>query len=121
MGLRNQIKAYDEEQNLAQIYSSEQFQFRTRYEVVCERLRNVFEEEELYFGFYETVFDDGELERISKFLSIPVNYEHRNKHVNVSPKISQISMDLRQKVKSFYSNTYDYCFKNLEETRQIWK
>lgn len=121
MVLRNQIKAYDEEQNLAQIYSSEQFQFRTRYEVVCERLRNVFEEEELYFGFYETMFDDGELERISKFLSIPVNYEHRNKHVNVSPKRSLVSIDLRQKVQSFYSDTYDYCFKNFEETKQIWK
>lgn len=121
MALRNQNKSDDEEQLLAQLYSDEKFQFRTRYEVVCERLRNVFEEEELYFGFYETMFDDGELERISNFLSIPANYEHRNKHVNVSPKGSQISIDLRQKIQSFYSKTYDYCFENFEETKQIWR
>ncbi|MDG1029362.1 MAG: hypothetical protein P8P76_00905, partial [Alphaproteobacteria bacterium] len=104
-----------------QLYSSERFQFRTRYEVVCERLRNVFEEEELYFGFYETMFDDDELERISKFLNVPVNYEHRNKKVNVSPKKSQIPTDLREKIQCFYSDTYDYCFEHFEQTKLIWK
>jgi hypothetical protein len=121
MQLRRQNKEYGEEQFLKQRYSSEQFQFRTRYEVICERLRNVFEEEELYFGFYETMFDEGELERISKFLNVPVNYEHRNKKVNVSPKKSQISIDLREKIRRFYSDTYNYCFENFEETKQIWR
>jgi len=121
MKRRNQNRLDDEEQHLARRYSSEQCQFRTRYEVVCERLRNVFTEEELYFGFYETMFDDGELERISKFLSLPVNYEHRKKQFNVSPKNSQISTDLREKIQYFYSDTYDYCFENFEETNLIWK
>ena len=121
MELRKQKKEYDEGQYLEEMYSNEQFQLRTRYEIICERLRNCFDEEELYFGFYETMFDDGELERISKFLCIPVNYEHRNKHLNISPKKSQISINLRQKIQSFYSNTYDYCFENFEETRLIWR
>ena len=117
--LRNQKNV--DEQVLEKVYSNEQYQFRTRYEIICERLRNVFAEEELYFGFYETMFDDGELERISKFLSIPVNFEYRNKQVNVSPKINQISVDLRERIKSFYSDTYNYCFENFEETKLIWK
>lgn len=121
MELRNQNKSDDEERLLERRYSSEQFQFRTRYEVVCERLRNVFEEEELYFGFYETMFDDGELERISKFLSVPVSYEQRNKKVNASPKKSQISIALRKEIQGFYSDTYDYCFERFEETKLIWK
>ena len=121
MDIRNSKKEYDEEQYLQQKYSTEQFQVRTRYELICKRLRDVFSEEELYFGFYETMFDDGELERISKFLGVPVNYEQRKKHLNVSPKKSRISIDLREEVRSFYSNTYDYCFENFEETKLIWK
>ena len=117
--LRNQKNV--DEQVLEKVYSNEQYQFRTRYEIICERLRNVFADEELYFGFYEKMFDDGELERISKFLNIPVNFEYRNKQVNVSPERNQISVDLRERIKCFYSDTYNYCFENFEETKLSWK
>lgn len=121
MSLRKRNKRHCEEKLLEQSYSSEQFQFRTRYELICERLRHVFDEDELYFGFYETMFDENELERLSKFLNVPVNYEYRKMKVNESPKKSEISTDLREKIKCFYSETYDYCFEHFEQTKLIWK
>lgn len=121
MTLQNQKEVHDDEQFLKRCYSNELFQRRTRYEVICERLRKVFAEGELYFGFYETMFDNGELERISKFLNIPVNYGYRNNRLNASPQKGQISIDLREEIQNFYSNTYDYCFEKFEETRLIWK
>ena len=58
-------------------FSTKQFENRTRYELICERLRSVFSDEELYFGIYETMFTDSEIERLSAFLNLPVKYEHR--------------------------------------------
>ncbi len=76
---------------------------------------------ELYFGFYETMFSDDEIKRLSKFLGVSVNYEHRNNKLNVSPKLSNISIALRNDIQSFYAETYDYCFENFEQTKLIWK
>lgn len=125
--MQDSEKVFDEQEYLIKQelylrrqYSDEQFQFRTRYEIVCERLRKVFTEEELYFGFYETMFQDNELERLSEFLGVPVNYEHRNKYFKRSPKKSQISNTLYNEIRNFYSDTYDYCFKNFKGTRLIF-
>ena len=120
-GWANLIEGQSEEQFLAERYLSKQYQFRTQYEKVCERLRRNFSDEELYFGFYETMFNDSEIERLSAFLDVPVRYEHRNRRLNASPKKYEISNELRQKIQAFYSETYDYCFENFEAARLAWK
>lgn len=120
MELRKSRESYDEEAYLRDCYSSEQFQVRTRYEVVCPRLISVFRDDELYFGFYETMFGDDEISRLSKFLGIPVDYEYRNKRINASPKSKSLSKELRWQIRDFYSETYKYCFEYFEETRLLW-
>jgi hypothetical protein len=120
MEINKSGEVIDEEKLLSEKYHSDQFQLRTRYEICCENLKNAFSDDELYFGFYETMFDTTEIERISDFLGVRPNFERRKSHVNVSPKTKQISLELRNRIKDYYFNTYDYCYKNFEETKKIW-
>lgn len=120
MGLRQKRNPENQEEKLRNSYQSEQYQFRTRYEVVCENLKHAFAQDELYFGFYETMFSEEEICRLSSFLDIPPVVDHRRTKVNVSEKTSCLSESLRQEVRNFYSDTYAYCKENFPEVERIW-
>ena len=119
-GWKNWDVGQSDEQSLMERFSTKQFENRTRYELICERLRSVFSDEELYFGIYETMFTDSEIERLSAFLNLPVKYEHRDKQSNQSPKTDKISNELREKIRRHYAETYDYCFENFEAAKLAW-
>jgi len=120
MQLRKSRSKVDDDIFLREVYATEQYQFRTRYENVCENLVSVFSESELYFGFYETMFSDDEIQRLSNFLGIPANYKHREKKVNTSPKSKDMPWQLRGEIIDFYSETYAYCFEKFPITRRVW-
>ena len=109
-----------DEQVLRDSYSSAQYEFRTRYEVVCENLKSVFLEDELYFGFYESMHTEREIRRLSDFLGVEPNIQHRDVHVNVSKKAGKISGSLRQEIREFYKDTYEYCFSEFPVTNSLW-
>jgi hypothetical protein len=117
---RNNRKKFDDEVVLQKMYATEQYKFRTRYEITCENLLSVFTDHELYFGFYETMFSDSEIQRLSSFLGIPANYAHRETQVNVSVKSQNVGRQLRAEIIDFYSDTYGYCLEKFPITSQIW-
>ncbi|MCM2562216.1 sulfotransferase domain-containing protein [Lutimaribacter sp. EGI FJ00015] len=110
----------DDEAWLRKHYASERFIFRTKYEVTCENLKQVFDKSELYFGFYENMFEDENIARISNFLTIDPKTGLKSKSVNVSPKSGEISPELQAEVRDFYADTYDYCFAQFPEIRPFW-
>lgn len=120
MQLRKNQIAGSEENALARLYATPQYQFRTRYERVCENLKNVFPENELFFGFYENLFTDEEITRLSNFIGVDPFLDQKEKRVNVSAKSSVISPSLFAKVREFYSETYRYCNKNFPRGTALW-
>lgn len=119
MTQKNAAEKINAEAFLKSYYQNHQYQIRTRYENTCKNLLNSFNKDELYFGFYETMFYDDEIQRLSYFLGVPVNYEFRDKYFNASPA-KEISSNLRDEIKYFYKETYEYCFLNFEQTKLIW-
>jgi hypothetical protein len=95
-------------------------QLRTQYEHTVENLKQVFTPDELYFGIYENMFQSTELKNLSDFLGIPFNKSLVDVRLNESRLIEDIPIELKAEVKEFYSNTYEYCYKNFTETKCLW-
>jgi hypothetical protein len=106
---------------LKSLYATDRFQLRTRYEVTCENLLKAFKREELYFGLYESMFEPSNMRALSEFLLLPVDMSFIQHKENASPKAEVIPEDLRQEIKRFYSDTYDYCFSRFPEARVYWE
>ena len=54
-----------------QFCRSQEAMLRTGYPETIDRLREVFAEDEIQFGFFETMFEAAEIERLSAFLDVP--------------------------------------------------
>ncbi|WP_255449567.1 sulfotransferase [Shimia ponticola] len=110
-----------DEETLLRHYQSPAFQMRTRYETVCPRVLQAFGPGEVYFGLYETLFDEPSLEAIGRFLGLPVDKSNLTDRVNASPKGQSVSPRIRDEVRSFYSETYAYCAEHFPQTRALWQ
>lgn len=119
MKLAENITETDEDMLLGR-YDQIDFILRTRYDRTVRNLRSVFSETELYFGLYETMLYESELQRMSDFLGTSINRAAINERPNVSPKIQPISSQTREAVQGFYSEVYEFCCKEFPESRIHW-
>jgi hypothetical protein len=101
-------------------YTSEAYQFRTRYELIAERIDRVFEKDQVFYGIYEELFTPDEIQRISNFLNIEIAPELVKKRKNSSPKDQAINPLMKRKVMEFYADTYQYCYARFPQTKQLW-
>lgn len=101
-------------------YEKIDFILRTRYDRTIRNLRSVFSETELYFGLYETMFYERELQRMSDFLGTSINSAAVNERHNFSPKFEQVSSQTKEVVQRFYSDVYEFCFKEFPDSRTHW-
>lgn len=102
-------------------YKTDQYAFRTRYERICENLEDAFSPDELYYGFYESMFTDEEITRLSNFIGLSPNYSYRNVKVNATRVRKTIPDDLAEDVRDFYAETYRYCQKNFRQAKELWR
>lgn len=113
MGVRNNrggTKAYDwARENFAANATAEWQEKRTKYDVIIRNLETVFAPEELHYGFYETLFDQEQVDRICDFLNIarrPANLAEKS---NVSPSQGSPDMQAIHAVAEHYRGAYDFC------------
>ena len=72
---------------LLEYVTSRHAQLRTDYPYTLENMKSVFSEEDIYGGFYETMFSSAEVERLSSFLNLPIAHDFVNERFNVTQKI----------------------------------
>ena len=84
---------------------------RTRYEIISKKLETVFERNQIFYGFYETLFSQAEINRLTNFLECPAMSPEFGKVVHASPKsnvelegLNELLMEIRQ----FYAPTYTW-------------
>ena len=82
---------------------------RTRYDLTIESLLSVFGKDEIYFGFYETMFNSGTIENLCHFLDlayIPAKFDEK---VNASSSTRSLSPHEIAQALNRFSVTYEYC------------
>lgn len=109
-----------ESDQMKSIYSSEMYQMRTRYELAVERIEKVFEREEVFFGIYEELFSEKEIQRLSDFLTIEIASELLGERKNFTAKSQDIDHSVKRDVMDFYRETYQFCFDRFPQTRSLW-
>jgi hypothetical protein len=104
-------------------YTDPKVVLRTAYERTIMNLEKAFAQEELFFGFYETLFSEKELMKLCTFLGIAYKEGDCKTRVNAShnPHQSPEITSLRA-ARAFYADTYDFCASRFSEgfIRSIW-
>lgn len=91
---------------------------RTAYERTIEHLERAFRADELYFGFYETLFTEAEMSRLCAFLGITQVAADFDKKVNAASgagAAEQPDPQLIEEARQFYDRTYRFCAEKFSE------
>ena len=110
---RTKIKSTPQQEfkQLQKFYKSNSCINRTQYEIISKKLESVFKPHEIYYGFYETLFTQTEMNRLTNFLECPTMTPDFGEVVHASPKsktelhgLNQLLQDIR----AFYAPTYTW-------------
>lgn len=104
---------------LSQYYKTEHCSIRTRYQNIINEAFKVFEPKNIYVGFYEQMFKEEEILKISDFLQIDAKLEFGKVRINKT-KNSVSETELDQRIKDYYSDTYEFFYDKFPVTRSIW-
>lgn len=80
----------------------------TRYDKTITRLEKAFPPEEIFYGFYEELFQESEIRRLCAFLGIDYRTADFERTVNASPRTEEISDEDRANVRAFYAEVYAF-------------
>ena len=93
---------------LPNIRNPQQYE-RGRYDFTIKNLLNVFDEEDLYFAFYEELFSNEEIVKLFDFLGLePVDADFSN-IVNQSPFDEALSNEQIAKAREVFDPVYRFC------------
>lgn len=101
-------------------YKSPQFVARTMYESTIKTIRSNFPENQIFFGFYENLFDKNNLKALSGFLDLDLVHANVETKVHASPSFELSSKEYIQ-CKQYYIDVYNYCFKEFPITKELWR
>tara|TARA_B100000482_G_scaffold85249_1_gene60991 strand:- start:201 stop:1028 length:828 start_codon:yes stop_codon:yes gene_type:complete len=108
-------------ESLEQYYKTEHCTIRTRYNETIELVRGVFDEEDIYIGIYEEMFDSEKIDSVSNFVGIEPKYDFANVRVNKTKSATIVNHEIEEKIKDFYSGVYEYCNEEFPSTRNLWR
>lgn len=91
------------------------------YPAHIDALRKVFAPEEMYFGFYETLFTEQEIGRLCAFLDIPFAPAAYDTRLNKSSAKSTLDPALAAEARRKLGFVYDYCRKTFDNVPESWR
>lgn len=95
---------------------------RTDYKTTVNNITKVFSEGEIYFGFYESLFNEQSINRLQDFLGFNLTNVDFSKRVN--PGIpEQMSQETIQLLSEFLAPQYKFCKERFEaeELNKLWR
>lgn len=110
----------DVEGNLRHFHPSEQCRRLTDYARTVRALEEVFDPADIHYGFYESMFQEAEIRRLSDFLGLPAKPELAEVQINVSPKTAEVSERTLAEIAEAYRDVYEFCAERFPETRALW-
>ena len=109
---RHLVRANPENLNLeaeilAKNYMKPRFAVRTRYDRTISNLEDVFDWEDIFYGFYEELFTSSSVARLCEFLELPFREADYGEIVNGAKVKSEIPRSLRMEIRTYYQQVYD--------------
>lgn len=91
-------------------YATPSYQIRTRYEDTIQNLEEVFAKDEIFYGFYESLFNSDEIRRLNGFLGLnSQRLPDFSQSENSSPPGGDVPRALAQEIRDYYRKTYEFC------------
>lgn len=82
---------------------------RGRYDLTIGKVLKVFDRENVFFGFYETLFTEKEMMRLTDFLGIDYLAPDFSKRLNSSTQAGALSKKEITLAREIYQPVYEYC------------
>lgn len=107
-------------EDLRTAYQLWSFTFRTNYKHTVKSLESVFEKKQIFYGIYEELFTVDNLKAITNFCCLPFNEGIEIKKYNVSPKLDYEAEMLREEIRKYFSDVYEFCYERFPQTKTLW-
>ncbi len=100
---------------------------RSQYAECCTNLENVFSKSELFFGFYETMFEPNQITRLANFLELDPEIFDQTQRINVSDADFLLKENEWQELRNHYDDRYQFVKTHFSSTNwaqgidKIWE
>ena len=95
-----------EAESLEALFAMERFARNTHYEITINNIEKSFDPKDIFYDFYENLFQESTLSRLSQFLGIAFSEPDFQAKINASPKNERLSLELNKKIALEYKETY---------------
>lgn len=111
-----------DEELVASRYKRNDIAARTRYETTIKTIENVFEPSQIHYEFFERLHTTETMMSICEFLGIPYLPPELNEKINKQDKTGELSEEVRNTIKEYYSGTYKFIFDKFSgnNVEEIW-
>ena len=92
---------------------------RTCYHQIVPKLLASFNPSQVYFDFYEQLFQPQSIENISNFIGAELIGVDVEQKVNESKSIP-LPAELQAQGRKIFSDVYDFCYQTFPVTRKLW-
>lgn len=94
---------------------------RSSYRNTVTALRSQFDEDEIFLGFYQTMFQPSELKRLADFLELAPGDFDTSEYVNRTKAQVKYPKALLSRLLQRYSDEYDFACNDLGLDETIWR
>lgn len=112
------------EEMVARLYDEPMYEMRTRYDTTIATVDSVFDEDEVYYGFYETLFSDDEVRKVCALTGIRFRSPNFEKKANVSQAkpMEGLPETTIRTVANHFQGVYEFVAKRFPDTNltEIW-
>ena len=128
MSRRNKLKANpdlilpNESKRIEAAFKIRSTEIRTKYEITISNLEAIFNSNDIFYGFYEELFEEQSISNLRSFLDLSEFSVDTNQKVNVSEKndsLLELDEELGLRIFNHYKETYEYC-QNRFGVKEFW-
>ena len=96
--------------------------YKSQYDKTIKQLEGAFEKNNIYYGFYESLFNEQSFQSIQQFLGIPLETFDSSQVFNASPKSNNMPDELNKKLVEYFRPTYEAISeRHGDAVRQLWQ
>lgn len=96
--------------------------YKSQYDKTIKQLEGAFEKNNIYYGFYESLFNEQSFQSIQQFLGIPLERFDSSQVFNASPKSNNMPDELNKKLVEYFRPTYEAISeRHGDAVRQLWQ
>jgi hypothetical protein len=108
-------------QALAAQYKTDAFALRTRYDNTIRNLEQVFESDNIFYGYYEALFNEDSFSRLQAFLGLDLVAANFESIVNASPKTDSIDELLYREIACYFEPVYRFVSQKSDgQVDRLW-